>query len=89
MVIFVMTIFLCNVGASTAYDLHNYAYAQAPADAQAPPTNGTWYSQYQNTGAAVDYAAAGYAFPQTGQAVAYGGSQPPPPPSEVPPPPPA
>lgn len=77
-----------DVGTAGGYD-QSYAYAQQPAEAQVPPSNGSWYSQYQNNGTAADYGAAGYSYPQTGQATAYNSlsNQPPPPPSEVPPPP--
>lgn len=80
-------------GGPSGYDQQTYAYAQQPAAAQAPPSDGSWLAQYQ-TGTA-DYSA--YAYAQPGQPAAYdavgtqqyaGGAQPPPPPTEVPPPPP-
>ena len=86
---------LCSdcAGAPSGYDPQSYAYAQQPAAAQAPPSDGSWLAQYQTSTA--DYSA--YPYQQVGQPSAYDPlntqqyaavGQPPPPPTEVPPPPP-
>lgn len=92
---FVLMTLLCSdcAGGPTGYDQQSYVYAQQPAAAQAPPSDGSWLAQYQTSTA--DYSA--YPYQQAGQPAAYDAlntqqyaavGQPPPPPIEVPPPPP-